>query len=204
MGQWAYFREISPRLLARLVQDPSLVLAVKALHQRDLASMAEALPEQARERTKAVLQSFQSLKDLDIFAGERERERSGLETLRNEGFEEADSPSQIDIEKRWRYLSEVLDTQDTPNATKLGYIVVGGTEIGEDLGYGPLRYFTPEDVTRITEFLRALDRDSLRQRLEASSCGNDELEYVSGALDAVRDYYASAAAKSYGMLLFFG
>jgi len=208
VGQWAHFRQVSPRLLERLVSDPRLVLGLLALgrgptDQRH-GQMLVSLPEEARAQAAEAFEMFEQARDLDCFADERARERWGLELLRSERFIETDSPTEINIEKRWRGLHEVLERQPTAEAVQLGYAVIGGKELGEDLGYGPVRYLTPAQVARTADELRAFSPEGVHLRMEAGSAGISGFEYIWEALEAIRDYDGAASAGGFGILLFFG
>jgi len=55
----------------------------------------------------------------------------------------------ISIDKAWHGLHYLLCGAPEPVAGPLGQAVFGGTDIGEDQGYGPARYFTPTQVAEI-------------------------------------------------------
>jgi hypothetical protein len=57
-----------------------------------------------------------------------------------------------------------------PAPGPLGQAVFSGTEVGEDQGYGPARYFTPAQVTEIASALQSpgLERD-LHARIDAAA-----------------------------------
>ena len=140
MGRSAYYRGISQRLLDALIADPRLVLGILALGrppaEERYAQAAEALahlPVDRQDEALRAIRMFESLRD--CFPAELEREAWGLQFLRKAGFTDRDLQPDVDIEKRWYSLRDLLDDPRLP--TRLGYAVTGGTEIGEDLGYGP-------------------------------------------------------------------
>src|SRR5262249_47562522 len=60
------------------------------------------------------------------------------------------TPSQsVSIDKAWHGLHYLLCGAPEPAPGPLGQAVFGGTEIGEDQGYGPARYFTVPPVPEI-------------------------------------------------------
>src|SRR5262249_38852831 len=61
----------------------------------------------------------------------------------------------VSIDKAWHGLHYLLCGAPEPAPGPLGQAVFGGTEIGEDQGYGPARYFTPAQVAEIATALRS-------------------------------------------------
>ena len=73
---------------------------------------------------------------------------------------DADHP-QLDLDKGWNGLQFLL-TGDTYLTTGLGAALMGGDEVGDDLGYGPARWLTPAEVAAVSEELAGADIDALR------------------------------------------
>ena len=48
--------------------------------------------------------------------------------------------------------------------TALGNVIMGGESIGPDLGYGPARYLTPDEVKQCSEALKDISIEELRSR----------------------------------------
>src|SRR6516165_8261013 len=76
----------------------------------------------------------------------------------------------VSIDKAWHGLHYLLCGAAEPAPGPLGQSVFGGTEIGEDQGYGPARYFSPAQVVEIAAALRSpgLERD-LHARFDAEA-----------------------------------
>ena len=67
------------------------------------------------------------------------------------------STATLDVDKAWHGLHYVLSGSEWDADSVLGQIVLGGTELGEDeLGYGPARYLTPDEVSRSSSALTEL------------------------------------------------
>src|SRR5205814_4561024 len=60
----------------------------------------------------------------------------------------------ISLDKAWHGLHYLLCGAAEPAPGPLGQAVLGGTEIGEDLGYGPARYFTAAQTSQIAQALQ--------------------------------------------------
>jgi hypothetical protein len=110
----------------------------------------------------------------------------------------------VSIDKAWHGLHYLLCGAPEPAPGPLGQAVFGGTEIGEDQGYGPARYFT---VAQVAEIASALRSPSLEQELRArfddetmTQLGiypgvweTDDLDWLVEAFQTVRDFYAAAS-----------
>ena len=66
----------------------------------------------------------------------------------------------ISLDKAWHGVHYLLCGQVEPGAAISSQAVIGGTEVGEDLGYGPARYFEADKV-------RAIANELGRANLEA-------------------------------------
>jgi hypothetical protein len=77
---------------------------------------------------------------------------------------EASALKNVSLDKAWHGLHYLLcgAAEAVPGA--LGQAVLGGTEIGDDLGYGAARFFTPAEAKEIA---RALQEPTLEQALHA-------------------------------------
>lgn len=209
MGRWAFFQGISPLLLDRLVSEPRLVLSVLALHRvsvddrrAELEARLSAMPTTHRDEYLQQFDRLASLRNLDCFADDRNREASGLAALRREGFSAADLTAAMDIEKRWRWLHELLDAAPE-GEPRLGYTVVGGVEVGEDLGYGPVRYLRADEVCVAAAGLASLSEEAVRARLGPWTHPLD-FDVTWGTVAQVRGFYTATAGKGFGALLHFG
>ena len=110
----------------------------------------------------------------------------------------------ISLDKAWHGLHYLLCGVLEPAPGPLGQAVFGGTEIGEDQGYGPARYFFPAQVAEIAA---ALQSPSLERQLHArfdpeamTQLGiypgvwePDDHHWLIEAFHAVRDFYAAAS-----------
>jgi len=95
--------------------------------------------------------------------------------------------------------------------TPLCNVVLGGTEIGDDIGYGPARYITAEDVKAVASALDGITPDQLAKRYDSASLQKNEVypgiweeddavDYLTSWYGRLRDYYLDAAAKGNAML----
>src|SRR6266481_8348981 len=59
----------------------------------------------------------------------------------------------ISIDKAWHGVHYLLCGKVEPGSDLASQAVMGGTEVGEDLGYGPARYFEADEVANIAREL---------------------------------------------------
>ncbi|WP_059173975.1 YfbM family protein [Bacillus sp. FJAT-27445] len=123
---------------------------------------------------------------------------------------------ELDIDKSWHgiyfLLSGVADL-DEPADGHIGRAVLGGHELGDDFGYGPLRYFEADEVTEIYNDLKAISPDEFASRFDPEKLSNhnispmykkwseEDKEYLVENYDFLLRYYEMAARNNEGMLL---
>ncbi|HWI53117.1 MAG TPA: YfbM family protein [Symbiobacteriaceae bacterium] len=127
----------------------------------------------------------------------------------------AEDPSMIDIDKAWHGLHFLLNGDPWSGEGPLFSVVLGGTEIGEDLGYGPARYLTPEEVKETAAALDNVTDVELRAKYDPAAFaaadiypqiwGGDAaeaLEYIMQSLTTVRAFFREAAEHGEAVLLY--
>jgi hypothetical protein len=130
-----------------------------------------------------------------VYPGEKERENS------------------IDIDKAWHGIHYLLAGDSWGGEPPLANVVLGGTEIGHDVGYGPARYLTADEVKAAADALKDITPDDLRSKYVASQLSDNEIYpeiwddpdddaagYLMSWYATLRDYYIDAAAKQNAML----
>jgi len=76
----------------------------------------------------------------------------------------ASSGADISVDKAWHGIHYLLCGAVEPGATLASQAVMGGVEVGEDLGYGPARYF---DVDQVHAIAQELSRANLEAEMIA-------------------------------------
>jgi hypothetical protein len=121
----------------------------------------------------------------------------------------------LDIDKSWAAIHFMLTGTQWGGEIPQALPVLGGTAIGDDAGYGPLRYLDTEEVKAAHTFLSSLPPSELRKRfipvkLEAAEIyptgiweaeGEAGFEYVEHFYEALRSFYARASAENRAVLL---
>lgn len=81
-----------------------------------------------------------------------------------------DPATRLDVDKAWHGIHFLLCGDAWEGDLPLGFIVSSGTPIGdEDVGYGPARAFSSEQVTEIAEALDAITPESLKARFDRAA-----------------------------------
>jgi len=117
-------------------------------------------------------------------------------------------PHYYDLDKSWHGLHYLLTGETYGGKPPLSQAVLGGTEFGEDGGYGPARYLPAEDVHAIAEALGRIAPDALTQRfnpddMEARQIypdiwvreGDEALDFLLDGFAGLQAFYAGAAGR---------
>jgi hypothetical protein len=108
----------------------------------------------------------------------------------------------LDLHKDWEVVHFLLTGESSGEGPYAGVAaaVLGGTEFGDDVGYGPARLISADEVRQIAEALEAAGRESFLARFDpaamarANVYGGDavEEEEAEDQLDALFVFYALA------------
>jgi hypothetical protein len=122
---------------------------------------------------------------------------------------DGDLGERICIDKAWGGLHYLLCSVMDAGRKPLGLAVLGGTEIGEDHGYGPARYLSASRVKAVAAALSTVTHETLRQRYDAAAMNeagvypgrwddghnSDSLDWLLQAFDDLRHFYQRAADR---------
>ncbi|WP_282297413.1 YfbM family protein [Stenotrophomonas sp. PS02289] len=121
----------------------------------------------------------------------------------------------IDLDKAWHALDFLLnggaDTVEGP----LAVAVLGGQEIGEDIGYGPACWISAEQVAAVDAALARIPVSELRARFDGAAMdaaeiypniweeeGEEGLDYILEYHADLVAFYREAAASGHAVLRF--
>lgn len=123
----------------------------------------------------------------------------------------------LDLDKAWHGIHFLLTGDAWRGRPPLSSAILGGIPVSEeDVGYGPVRYLTPDEVKRVNAALGQVSRESLVSRFspqafEAASIyptgvwdreGAAALEYALFYFDKLVAFYADASSRGDAMLLY--
>lgn len=117
---------------------------------------------------------------------------------------------QFDLDKCWHELHFLLTGTLEPDGTLLGDAILGGAEIGPDLGYGRARLVSPERVLDIFGALKMVEFTELCYKVDrlspmicevyAGSGLRGDLDYLESPFRVLVDAYRTAACSETALL----
>lgn len=229
MSMMAELRHVSPRVLALVRDDPTIVHAVlqsgpPAFPEfaglpipADVIRLLRELPPEERARiVSGMAEDLADLKeelDESPLAGGRRSVEEGRARMERLGVGPEETGEPLGLAQTWHGLHFLLTGSSQEGEPPLKNAVLGGHPVGEDLGYGPLRYLEPAEAVAVAAALDDLSRSDLSRRYDAPAMeaarlypgGWDEpenREWLLDAFDEVKAYYAEARGRGHGMLLY--
>jgi hypothetical protein len=103
----------------------------------------------------------------------------------------------LDLDKMWHGLHYVLTGTAWAGDPPFSLTILGGTEIGEDTGYGPPRYLTPEEVRAVADALNGTRHDVFLARFDPNAMNEAEV-YSGGWEDCHRQHMGQYLAHLAG------
>lgn len=121
----------------------------------------------------------------------------------------------LDIDKSWHGIHFLLTHEVYGGDGPVSLPILGGTAIGNDLGYGTARYLEPQDVASAADALAGVSVDQLRERFKPAELeeayvyptgiwedeGDEAFEYLAHWYERLQHFYAAAAQRGDAMLL---
>jgi hypothetical protein len=202
-----HLRAITPTELKNLQAKPNTTR--EFLHGRMIANAG---------KTNDALLRIQQMAMEAIAAGKSKHDEQLREQILRE-LESAgvqlptDGPNEdgLSLEKSWHSLHYLLTGTAWDTSSVLGKTILGGKEIGPDIGYGPARYLESSEVAEVAEALKTVSDKDLERRFDLKAMiaakvyacsGEEELELAKHYFNQVVTYYVEAAAKGDAMLLY--
>lgn len=130
--------------------------------------------------------------------------------------EENEPANLIDVDKAWHGIHYLLTGKTEGGEEPWSSVIFGGEEVGDDIGYGPVRVLGPSEVQKISAALNSLTIETISSRFNAEQMEKDEvypdglwvgegqgaLEYVLDNYQNLVTFYANASVSGNGILLF--
>jgi hypothetical protein len=124
----------------------------------------------------------------------------------------------MDLDKAWHALHFLFTGSDWEGDFPQGFLVSCGQEIGDvDVGYGPARSFSPDEVEKISKFLDSQNESDLRKRLDPKKMAeleiypsiwsdktnlDEEWEYFGDGFQRMKEFVKETAAKRMALLIY--
>jgi hypothetical protein len=209
MSMIGHVRQITPDDLRELQDNPS---TVRKLLRRNIGASTEDMVSALRRVQKIAL----ARKDSRVLETHTDREKARAQILKELQSVGVTLPGEdpggesLSLEKSWHSLHYLLTGKAEEAPSPLGNVILGGTPIGDDVGYGSARFLTPEQVREVSSALNAVTADDLKARFDADqmsaahiyACDGEEIELVLYYFANLTRYYNDAATKGNAMLLY--
>lgn len=127
----------------------------------------------------------------------------------------AERANHLDIDKAWHAIHYTLNGQAWEGEEPLSLVVLGGEEIGGDVGYGPARYLNPVQVRTVAQALAAITPEVFSARFNPAAMdaaevypqnwaddGPDGLDYVLHHYNLLSSFYQAASDRGDAALVF--
>jgi hypothetical protein len=226
MSMMGRFREISEEVLGRLRANPALIDTVVLADlpgdhgTSDFDTVFGSLSAKDREMMRAQLAAMtpeQRARTEGMLAKGAADIRSHVARVRPQGggggIPRSELGESASIEKAWHGLHYLLCGSAKEAESSLGQVVLGGTEIGTDLGYGPARYLTSAKVQELAAALSLVTTDKLLERYDSKKMERLEIypgaweepenrEWLAEAFAEVLGFYTRVAARGNAVLLY--
>ena len=118
------------------------------------------------------------------------------------------------LDKAWDGINYLLTGKHFDTTTLVGQAILGGDEIGEDMGYGPMRVLAPEQVKAISAALNDVTPDMLSKRYDPEKMDREQiypniwtrekeegLKYLLDNYGALQRFYKRAADDNLAVVL---
>jgi len=208
MGMRGHVRQIAPSELREFQKNPK--------------SVKKTILGEPRKNMAAIMATFDRLKPITDELRAKNLSPEEQAKAREEMLKELsavgaglgtgpDDENGLNLEKSWHVLHFLLTGEAENAQPPLGNAILGGKEIGDDLGYGPARFLTPQEVQEVASALTSLKKEDLASRFDLDAMikariypvrDESELELAQEYFDELSRYYADAAVDGNAMLLY--
>ncbi|HEX8969596.1 MAG TPA: YfbM family protein [Chloroflexota bacterium] len=128
---------------------------------------------------------------------------------------EADSADRVVLHKAWHAIHFVLTGSRLDGDEPLNFLISEGTPVGEvDVGYGPARVLTSQQVRQIATALASIEPDDVKRRLDVKTLDDHaiypgnwrrngyDVEYVVSSYRQMREFITRTAEQGRGLILY--
>ena len=133
-------------------------------------------------------------------------------------WQPSEKPTAFDVDKAWQGIHFLLTGSDWEGDGLLSFILRGGREIAEDLGYGPAHGFTSAEVRAIDAALQKVDSAALYERADPTEFTKHEIYpqiwarepkeqcigYVIEYFNSLKKFVGEVAQSGRGLIAYIG
>ena len=210
MSMIGHLRAVTTDELRKLQQDPDSIKAFLHGSQNANGGDAKAALLRVQEIAK---QAKAAGKTIDPKENEKVRDQilKELESAMAKRPSAGPKAEGLGLEKSWHSIHYLLTGSARETNSTLGKTILGGKELGPDIGYGSARFLEPPEVKEVATALKKVSKDELAKRfdLQAMVAANvyachdeSELKLAQHYFAQVVRYYSGAARRGHAMLLY--
>jgi len=120
---------------------------------------------------------------------------------------------ETNLDKAWEAMDYLL-SEGKKNEGEARFLTKGGTEVPQEIGYGPPRVFRSVEVKKIDAFLRGVSAESLRAHYAPQAMdrekiypqiwardGDEGFEYIISFFEPLRRFVSDAARQGVGIVI---
>ena len=122
----------------------------------------------------------------------------------------------FDVDKAWHGIHFLLTGEPGESSAPLNFIISGGHEIGKvDVGYGPVRAFTSQEVAPISRELGPITTDTLKRKCDRAAFQKNDIYpsiwdepdeecfgYVLSYFEALKEFIKRTEDAGKGLLVY--
>ena len=137
---------------------------------------------------------------------------------RADDWQPSEEPIEFDVDKAWQGIHFLLTGSDSGGEGPLAFILHGGREINEDLGYGAPHGFTSAEVKEIDAALRKVDEKALYEKADPAEFTKndiypeiwdtedkeDSIGYVTDNLRDLKKFISETAQANRALIAYLG
>jgi len=127
---------------------------------------------------------------------------------------DGDTECRLTLDKEWHGIHFLLTGEPVPDDRPLGMVIFGADDVGDNLGYGPARSVSVEQVHQVATELCRVSAGDLRARYDATAMaramiypdvwerdGDAALDWLLAAYERLVTFYTRASADGYAVVL---
>jgi hypothetical protein len=127
---------------------------------------------------------------------------------------QADEGVRLSLDKEWHGIHFLLTGEPWPSGNPLGIAVFGADDVGDNLGYGPARALTVDQVHYVANELTQIAAENLRQRYDPQLMmkemiypevwlreGEEALEWLMSGFQRLFRFYSTASSQQKAVIL---
>lgn len=151
---------------------------------------------------------------LVMVTGEQFSQVKNDETVLAKTLFESSKNVTLEMDKEWHGIHYLLTGDPFSTQGTLGQVILGGTEFGPDIGYGPARFLNPRQVAEIATALKEVSLEQFKARYNPLAMtkadiyppiwereGEEGLNWLVSGLVQLTEFYGRASAQGKGVIL---